>query len=70
MIFYINFWQEQGENPVLVTGLVDGDMRRPAIVRIEHDMFRQFINDNGHHHMPIIAEVDPDAQTIEAIPRN
>ena len=53
-----------------VAGLIDGDVRRPSLLSIEHEIFRDFIKDNGHHHMPIIAEVDPDAQTIEAIPRN
>ena len=70
MIFYINYWQEQGDNPVLVTGLIDGDVRRPSLLRIAHQIFRDFIKNNGHHHMPIIAEFDPDNQTIKAIPRN
>tara|TARA_R100001082_G_C4348904_1_gene153614 strand:- start:720 stop:932 length:213 start_codon:yes stop_codon:yes gene_type:complete len=70
MIFYINYWQEQGESPVLITGLVDGDINKPAMIRIDHDMFRDFIKNNGHETMPIIANVDPENQTIDAIRRN
>ena len=70
MIFYINHWQEQGDSPVLVTGLVDGDVRQPAMLRVEHSMFRNFIKDNGKSTLPVIAEIDEDEQTITAILRN
>ena len=70
MIFYINHWQEQGDSPVLVTGLVDGDVRQPAMLRVEHSMFRNFIEDNNNATMPVIAKIDEDEQTITAILRN
>ena len=68
MIFWINYWQEQGDSPILISGMVEGT--RPGIVRVPKDKFRNFIKKNGSQTLPLIVEIDETAQTIGPVERH
>ncbi len=68
MIFWINYWQEQGDSPVLISGMVEGT--QPGMVRVPKDKFRTFIKENGSKTLPLIVEIDEKAQTINCVEKH
>ena len=68
MIFWVNYWQEQGDSPVLISGMVEGT--KPGLIRIPKDKFRNFIKENGSQKMPLMVEIDETAQTISCVERH
>lgn len=68
MIFHVNFWQEQGEDPVLMSGMIDGT--RPGLVRVPKETFRAFVKEHGDTPFPLVVEVDSAAGTIKPALRN